>query len=813
MLGRTTLLLGWAVVICWPVVAGIWHVAGSSAATEAHTAPLHDAWSLLWHTTAWSMAIALMAVVAAIPMSRAIASASGRLRAVAFAGVGIGLVLPPWAAYYVWWSACPPGTPLYDAAVAFGGAGGVSLLREALLGVAMLSAMWPVAVCCLVPASMRWTREMEDRLKLDGVGGIARHIARLRAERPGLIVAGALVALLTAGCTTAFDLAGVFTLANELRARADLGASVLSLATLTWPLFVLALGGAGLLWWWVSRPPQSSSEQTQSATSTRVTAACLWAILILAPVLLLEQLRFRVDWSADSAFATVASLWTSVGRTFLRACLVGFFAAALAACTRDVWRARGSSILGFTWVAAAMMPAPLVGAVVASAWGGSVLSSGGAWVLGLLVRGGAIGLLASRWAARTEAISRADLRKLDGWADRFGSQKTRAAAVAAGLIALSLTSSDISLAARLAPPMASPPLAVTMLNAIHYQRPETIVGVLALLPIPMIVVGLLLARCVSIRRVTPVLLICLVMVGSFGCEQDESASMPPLIPLTDWSGLPGRTPGRFDVPRGIAVDAAGDVLVVDKSARVQRLDGHGGASCVWSMPAFNNGKPTGLGVTADGKVIVADTHEYQVAVFNACGELQRVFGSYGMSPGQFIYPTDVVVSVAGEWFVSEYGGNDRVQVFDGSGSLRRVLGGPGRGSGQFRRPQGLALSGDGRVLWVADAGNHRVQGLDPMSGQMRVEIGVGTLRSPYGVAVLPDETLVVVENGRHVLSRWSPDGTLLGEWGGWGREPGRLRMPWGVAYEPLRDVVHVLDTGNSRVQQVPREALGLPLAQ
>jgi DNA-binding beta-propeller fold protein YncE len=361
--------------------------------------------------------------------------------------------------------------------------------------------------------------------------------------------------------------------------------------------------------------------------------------------------------------------------------------------------------------------------------------------------------------------------------------------------------------------MSSPPLAVTMLNAIHYQRPEAIIGVLALLPIPMIFAGLLLARCVSIRRVTPVLLMCLVVVGIFGCKQDEHASTPPLIPLTDWSGLPGRTPGRFDVPRGIAVDATGDVLVVDKSARVQRLDGRGGASCVWTMPAFDNGKPTGLGVTADGQVIVADTHEYQVAVFNACGELQRVFGSYGMSPGQFIYPTDVVVSAAGEWFVSEYGGNDRVQVFDDSGSLRRVLGGPGRGSGQFRRPQGLSLSGDGSMLWVADAGNHRVQGIDPMSGQMQVEIGLGTLRSPYGVTVLPDETLVVVENGRHMLSRWSPDGTLLGQWGGWGRAPGRLRMPWGVVYEPVHDVVHVLDTGNSRVQQVPREALVLPLAQ
>jgi hypothetical protein len=38
-------------------------------------------------------------------------------------------------------------------------------------------------------------------------------------------------------------------------------------------------------------------------------------------------------------------------------------------------------------------------------------------------------------------------------------------------------------------------------------------------------------------------------------------------------------------------------------------------------------------------------------------------------------------------------------------------------------------------------------------------------------------------------------------------------MPWGVAYDRRLDLVYVLDTGNARVQLVPREALVSPLAE
>ena len=66
-------------------------------------------------------------------------------------------------------------------------------------------------------------------------------------------------------------------------------------------------------------------------------------------------------------------------------------------------------------------------------------------------------------------------------------------------------------------------------------------------------------------------------------------------------------------------------------------------------------------------------------------------------PGEFLYPTDVATGPDGSIWVSEYGGNDRVQVFNADGSLRRVIGAVGDRPGEFSRPQAIALSPDGGV--------------------------------------------------------------------------------------------------------------------
>ena len=64
-----------------------------------------------------------------------------------------------------------------------------------------------------------------------------------------------------------------------------------------------------------------------------------------------------------------------------------------------------------------------------------------------------------------------------------------------------------------------------------------------------------------------------------------------------------------------------------------------------------------------------------------------------------------------------------------------------------------------------------------------------------------DGSVFVAEFGNHRIQRFTRDGRSLGVWGSNGREEGQLSHPWALV-EDARGRIHVLDTGNHRVQTV-----------
>ncbi len=60
--------------------------------------------------------------------------------------------------------------------------------------------------------------------------------------------------------------------------------------------------------------------------------------------------------------------------------------------------------------------------------------------------------------------------------------------------------------------------------------------------------------------------------------------------------------------------------------------------------------------------------------------------------------------------------------------------------------------------------------------------------------------MYVAEMGNHRVQKFSPDGTSLGIWGGVGKQPGQLNLPWGLAIDSQGDI-HVVDTNNHRIQR------------
>lgn len=271
-------------------------------------------------------------------------------------------------------------------------------------------------------------------------------------------------------------------------------------------------------------------------------------------------------------------------------------------------------------------------------------------------------------------------------------------------------------------------------------------------------------------------------------------------------GKRGTQDGDFVRPRAAVIDRHDRLWVVDFTARVQAYDLDGKyLGLTFRTPDFRNGRPSGLGLTRGGELIVCDSHYHCLRIYDRDGtEVKVIGGAAGKRPGQFGYVSDVVQDADGFFYVSEFGENDRVTKLDADGRFVAAWGTSGVGPGQFQRLRALALGPDG-LLYAADACNHRVQVLTREGTFVREFGGEGSepgkLRYPYDLGFAPPGELYVVEYGNQRVQKFTADGRSLGVWGSPGGKPGQLSSPWGLVVD-RRGRVHVIDTENHRVQRV-----------
>lgn len=285
-----------------------------------------------------------------------------------------------------------------------------------------------------------------------------------------------------------------------------------------------------------------------------------------------------------------------------------------------------------------------------------------------------------------------------------------------------------------------------------------------------------------------------------GCEEEQGTfGKLDLV----W-GRRGVSDGRMQKPRAIAIDAEDNLYIVDMTARIQVFSPDGEFLRTWQTPAHENGRPTGLAIDQHGRVVVADTHYYQVLFYSNAGELLGRFGGEkGNKPGQLGWVTDAVQDTAGHWYVSEYGEFDKITKLTAEGEFIQEWGGHGSEPGQFVRPQKLVIDEQQRI-WVADACNHRIQVFDT-EGRLLMHwgeqgSGPGQLYYPYDL-LLRGENVYVLEYGNHRVQKFTRSGQSLGQWGHEGRGPGELYNPWGLVMDS-QGRLHVLDSNNHRVQRV-----------
>jgi len=207
-------------------------------------------------------------------------------------------------------------------------------------------------------------------------------------------------------------------------------------------------------------------------------------------------------------------------------------------------------------------------------------------------------------------------------------------------------------------------------------------------------------------------------------------------------------------PVGVAFDAARRLYVCDSVLGIvvrYTADGELDRVIVWGL-----GRLGGLAIDRDRKLLyVSETAQHLVHRYSLDGEDAGTVGR------DLRFPTHLAVDRRGRLIVSD-SMNFRVVVFDAEGALLAAVGKLGDGSGDPQRPKGVAADSDDH-LYVVDALFDNVQ-VFTLEGRLLLVMGSagsgrGELALPAGLACDERDIIYVADvyNGRVVLLRYLPE--------------------------------------------------------
>ena len=297
---------------------------------------------------------------------------------------------------------------------------------------------------------------------------------------------------------------------------------------------------------------------------------------------------------------------------------------------------------------------------------------------------------------------------------------------------------------------------------------------------------------------------------------------------------------RLDKPRGVAVDAAGNLYIADSdNHRVRRVDpggtittiagtgergysGDGGPATEAALAA-----PYAVTVDAVGSVYVADSGNGIVRRMDPDGTISTVAGippqtvdapiDFGSNPS-IGFPRALALGLAGELYIAD-SYRDSILRLDATGTIAKFV---GLGQPVLDRPGGAALDSSGNVF-IADRSSHRILKVDA-AGIVTTLAGSGEhgdsgdggpatdaeFSFPSDVALGADGTIYIADSYNHRIRKVDPAGTVTTVAGagepGYGGDGGPAASaifdtPAAVAVGADR-ALYVADQGNHRIRKI-----------
>lgn len=328
----------------------------------------------------------------------------------------------------------------------------------------------------------------------------------------------------------------------------------------------------------------------------------------------------------------------------------------------------------------------------------------------------------------------------------------------------------------------------------------------------------------------------------------------PTGEVTTLAGLAGErgsadgvgTAARFNRPQAPAIDRSGVLYVADLSNHtIRRISptgevttiagvagSDGSADGTGSDARFNS--PRGIAVDAFGNLYVTDGGNDTIRRITAAGVVTTIAGLAGTSgsadgsgsTARFNSPNGIAVDATGIVYVADVSNHtirtingDVVTTFAGTAGSSGSTNATGRAA-RFNNPSGLTVDGGGNV-YVVDSGNHAlrkitrdgvVTTLAGRAGFVGAVDGTGTsarfFRPDVGIGIDSAGTLYVGDTSNHTVRRITSAGvvtTLAGQAGSGAADgagaAARFLQPWGIAVDRSGNV-YVADQFNHTIRKI-----------